>query len=183
MKKNVWSVYMAVVIFTSIIICCSNETQQPELLNEPNRLSLIAPNKRAIATDLNALKQQTAEAVKIHYGEEMPFEITNVTYEHVDQGYLAWVEYKLSNGYTSKYIITTNMKVIGNMKADQLIIKSPLSKGKQLSEDTVAKFICEALPGCTSCQVCYDAMEYVAYCKSEDCEGNGCKLIVIMNKP
>lgn len=204
MKKNVWFTGMAAALFLGLLIACNQET---DLNNRSSKLSLIAPSHEAIATDLNALEQQTAQIAKLHYGAELQSEITNISYEDVDQGFFAWVEYKLSNGYTSRYVITNNERIIkntkvssytvnidtsdissltkassgetSNIKTDRLVLGT--NKEKTKSTDEVL-FYCEALPGCTHCKVNYTPITGEVFCTSDNCAINSCQLKAIIKK-
>lgn len=88
------------------------ETVMNQDMPEQNKLSIIAPNGEQIAESLEALQANTAMNIAKQFGRNHNFTITSIEYAPLDEGYLALVNYRLENGLTSNYALSSNREIL-----------------------------------------------------------------------
>ncbi len=77
-----------------------------ESTSKTSSLNLVSPNGVEIAKDINTLKSNIAVFLNsINEGQKNEFEITNIEYITVIDGFAAFVQYKLENGDVRKFLL------------------------------------------------------------------------------
>lgn len=99
---------------------------------QPNKLSLTAPNGQQIAESMEALRASTAADIAEQFGDDCDFTITSIEYAPLKEGYLALIGYRLADGSTSNYALSSNREILVDSPVDATIYPQ---EGSILLED------------------------------------------------
>lgn len=88
---------------------------------QPNKLSLTAPNGQQIAESMEALRASTAADIAEQFGDDCDFTITSIEYAPLKEGYLALIGYRLADGSTSNYALSSNREILVDSPVDATI--------------------------------------------------------------
>ena len=75
----------------------------------PNELNLVSPNGIRIAKDIHSLKHSVSVYMSSkNDGMEIEFDIINIEYHLVSEGFVAFIEYRLDNGIIGRIMNFSN---------------------------------------------------------------------------
>ncbi len=83
-------------------------------------LSLVAPNGEKIAESIDEVRWVANDIIKVSYGEEKPFTITGIEYYPAEDGYITLVNYVMSGGVSSNFVMSNSVGLITSTKMDKL---------------------------------------------------------------
>ena len=100
MKK---SLIIAILAIMSLIILPAISCKKSDTAQKPQSLSLKAPSGQQIAQSVTALRTEASGIISKKFGGKQDFEITNIDYLPVNQGYAAIISYRISSGETGNF--------------------------------------------------------------------------------
>lgn len=155
---------------------------------------------------MEALNEQTAQMVASTYGDDYSFEIKEISYTKVEDGYISLITYQLEDGTIGNYGITNSNEVVSHSRVDDfevknievggtmnysedkstLMISSSLATTKSTAGIYGIVFSCHSASNCKPCQVMVaipkpqdpDDKPIQIYSCTEDCED--CKLQAVV---
>jgi len=115
MKK--YMLLFALMLMGIGVSSCSNEMSNDA---SEDALSLVAPNGEKIAESIDEIRWIANNIIKASYGEEKPFTITGIEYYPAEDGYVTLVNYVLSDGISSNFVMSNSVGLISSTKMDKL---------------------------------------------------------------
>ena len=170
MKK--YMLLFALMLMGFGVSSCSNETSNDA---SEDALGLVAPNGEKIAESIDEIRWFANDIIKTSYGEEMPFTITGIEYYPAKDGYIALVNYVMSDGISSNFVISNSVDLISNTRLDKLYAKNFSEGDMRWNEDHTAVII-----GSDDPQIRLDTIivgNIIYHCESGGCQP--CEIAVV----
>lgn len=136
MKK--YMLLVALMLMGIGISSCSSDASNDA---SDDALSLVAPNGEKIAESIDEVRWVANDIIKVSYGEEIPFTITDIEYYPAEDGYIALVNYVMRGGVSSNFVISNSVNLISNTKLDKLYAKNFSEGDMRWNEDHTAVII------------------------------------------
>jgi hypothetical protein len=104
MKKFIVFLVVTIVAVTTFTYCTQNQVEVNENLN--SKLSLIAPNGYKIAKSITVLEKWAEKIAQEKFMTTLKCEIKEIKYFDVKDKYVAQVDYQISDGQMSSFLIS-----------------------------------------------------------------------------
>jgi hypothetical protein len=118
------SILYHIVVFFCIALITGCNKDDSDITPQKSSLNLVSPNGIKIAKDINSLKLITSEHLSsLNNGMEVEFEITDIEYVTVPDGFIAFIVYRLGNGNIRKYALLSKEAPI-SMMANSVVLSN-----------------------------------------------------------
>jgi hypothetical protein len=94
----------ALLFVTVYLVSCEDQ----RLNSDANKLNLVTPTGESLAKNANQLNNWTTKVVQSKYPGYKNFEITDIRYLTVQQGYVAKINYKVDNTTSNYFYVGTS---------------------------------------------------------------------------